>query len=194
MTEDAFHLTAHDVRAQEFHRVLRGYDPGQVEEFKQRMSEEIDRLVRDRVQLDERVKGMSEQLKSYRDRERAMNDALVSAQQLRADSQTQADRERDLLLREAQLKVDALLAEARNAAESIVQNARAEELRLRHGNESARRQFHVYLTSYRQLLERQLQEIAVLGGDGAATAPPAAVPVPVPSPGEETQLAQRRKA
>ena len=55
MSNDAFHLTSHDVRAQEFHRVLRGYDPVQVDEFKQRMAEEIDRLVRDRVQLDERV-------------------------------------------------------------------------------------------------------------------------------------------
>ena len=192
MTEDAFHLTAHDVRAQEFHRVFRGYDPGQVEEFKQRMSEEIDRLVRDRVQLDERVKGMSEQLRSYRDRERAMNDALVSAQQLRADSQTQADRERELLLREAQVKVDALLAEARLAAESIVQHARADEQRLRHANESARRQFHVYLTSYRQLLERQLQEIAGLGGDGASL--PGLPSAPVPAPADETQLAHRRKA
>ena len=52
MTDDAFHLTSHDVRAQEFQRVLRGYDPTQVEEFKQRMAEEIDGLIRDRVQLD----------------------------------------------------------------------------------------------------------------------------------------------
>ena len=102
MTDDAFHLTSHDVRAQEFQRVLRGYDPTQVEEFKQRMAEEIDRLVRDRVQLDERVKGLSDQLKSYRDRERAMNDALVGAQQLRSETQAQVEREREVVLREAQ--------------------------------------------------------------------------------------------
>ncbi|MHB1330025.1 MAG: DivIVA domain-containing protein, partial [Gemmatimonadales bacterium] len=27
MSDDAFQLSAHDVRHQEFHRVLRGYDP-----------------------------------------------------------------------------------------------------------------------------------------------------------------------
>jgi DivIVA domain-containing protein len=182
MTDDAFHLTAHDVRAQEFHRVLRGFDPAQVEEFKQRLSEELDRLIRDRAQLDERIKGMSEQLKSYRDRERAMNDALVSAQQLRADVQTQVDRERDLLLRESQAKADAVLLEARTEAERVLQQARAEEQRLSHGNELARRQFQMYLASYRQLLERQLQEIAVLAGDGATPAADELVP------------AQRRKA
>lgn len=182
MTDDAFHLTSHDVRAQEFQRVMRGYDPAQVDEFKQRMAEEIDRLVRERVQLDERVKGMSEQLKSYRDRERAMNDALVSAQQLRNETQVQVDREREVALREATTEADKILLEARTEAERLLQQARADEQRLTHGNELARRQFQTYLASYRQLLERQLQELAVLGGDGADSA------------ADELQRAYRRQA
>lgn len=167
MTDDAFQLTSHDVRAQEFQRVLRGYDPTQVEEFKQRMAEEIDRLVRDRVQMDERIKGMSEQLKSYRDRERAMNDALVSAQLLRSETQTQVERERDVLLREAQAQAELALLEARTEVERMLQQARNEEQRLAHGNDLARRQFQAYLQSYRQLLERQISELSVLGGDEA---------------------------
>jgi DivIVA domain-containing protein len=155
MTDDAFHLTSHDVRAQEFQRVLRGYDPTQVEEFKQRMAEEIDRLIRDRVQLDERIKGMSDQLRTYRDRERAMNDALVGAQQLRSETQTQVERERDVALREAGVQ-----------AEQILQQARMEEQRIVQNNEQAQRQFQAYVTSYRQLLERQLGELASLGGEG----------------------------
>jgi DivIVA domain-containing protein len=170
MTDDAFHLTSHDVRAQEFQRTLRGYDPTQVEEFKQRMAEEIDRLVRDRVQLDERVKGMSEQLKSYRDRERAMNDALVGAQQLRSETQTQVERERELLLREAQSQAELVLLEARTEVERMLQAARNEEQRLAHGNDLVRRQFQTYLQSYRQLLERQMAELKVLGGDEADAA------------------------
>jgi DivIVA domain-containing protein len=31
MTDETFHLTPHDVRAQEFQRSLRGFDPMQVE-------------------------------------------------------------------------------------------------------------------------------------------------------------------
>jgi len=165
MSNDAFHLTSHDVRAQEFQRVLRGYDPVQVEEFKQRMAEEIDRLVRDRVQLDERIKGMSDQLKSYRDRERAMNDALVHAQQLRTDSQTQSDRERDIALREAQTQAEGILLAARTEAERLLVDTRADQQRLAQGNEMVRRQYAAYLASYRQLLERQLQELETLGGE-----------------------------
>jgi DivIVA domain-containing protein len=182
MTDDAFHLTSHDVRAQEFHRVMRGYDASQVDEFKQRMAEEIDRLVRERVQLDERVKGMSEQLKSYRDRERAMNDALVSAQQLRTEMQSQVDREREIATRDTTTQAERILLEARTEAERLLQQARAEEQRLTHGNELARRQFQTYLASYRQLLERQLQELLVLGGDAADQA------------ADELQRAYRRQA
>ena len=170
MSNDAFHLTSHDVRAQEFHRVLRGYDPVRVDEFKQRMAEEIDRLVRDRVQLDERVKGMSDQLKSYRDRERAMNDALVQAQQLRTDSQSQVDRERDLVMREAQAQAEAIRLEARTEAERFLLDARNEQQRLLHGNEAAGRQYQTYLASYRQLLERQLQELEALAGETSEAA------------------------
>ena len=171
MSNDAFHLTSHDVRAQEFQRVLRGYDPVQVDEFKQRMAEEIDRLVRERVQLDERVKGMSDQLKSYRDRERAMNDALVHAQQLRADSQTQTDREREVALREAQTQAEGILLSARAEAERLLVDTRAEQQRLLQGNEMVRRQYAAYLTSYRQLLERQLQELASLGAGTGSEQP-----------------------
>ena len=168
MTDDAFHLTSHDVRAQEFHRSLRGYDTTQVDEFKQRMAEEIDRLVRDRVQLDERVKGMSEQLRAYRDRDRAMNDALVSAQQLRGEAQAQAEREREICLREAQTEAERMLLEARTEVERMLQHARAEEQRLLQGNEMVRRQFMGYLASFRQMLERQLHEVEALSSESSA--------------------------
>ena len=184
MTDDRFHLTSHDVRAQEFQKVIRGYDTAQVEEFKQRMAEEIDRLVRDRVQLDERVKGLSDQLKSYRDRERAMNDALVHAQQLRTDSQTQVDRERELVMREATSQAEALRGQARAESEQLLQETRAEQQQLAHTNELVRRQYLAYLSSYRQLLERQLAELDVLSGQSGVD----------PSSAEATQTAFRRQA
>jgi DivIVA domain-containing protein len=92
MTDDAFELTPHDVRSQEFSRGLGGYDRMQVDDFRLRLADALDRLLRDRAQVDERLRGLQEQLRSFRERERAMNEALVSAQQLRADTKVQADR------------------------------------------------------------------------------------------------------
>jgi DivIVA domain-containing protein len=168
MSDHAFHLTSHDVRAQEFQKVLRGYDPTQVDEFKQRLAEEIDRLIRERVQLDERVRSMSEQLKSYRDRERAMNDALVSAQQLRTEAQQQIARERELALREAQAEGERVMRDATVEADRVLAHVRSEEQRLRQANDAARLQFHGYVAGLRQLLERQLAELSALD-EAAAT-------------------------
>ena len=52
MSDHAFHLTPSDVRAQEFQRAFRGYDPLQVDEFKNRVAEELDRLLRELAKLE----------------------------------------------------------------------------------------------------------------------------------------------
>lgn len=162
MTDDTFQLTPHDVRAQEFQRVMRGYDTAQVEDFKTRIAEELDRLVRHRVATEERLKGMTEQLRAYRERERALNDALVTAQQLRADAEAAAGRQAELTVREAEQQAEELLQQARREAARIVEAARAEEDRIRGGMDDAVRQYGVYLASFRGLLERQLAEVAAL--------------------------------
>jgi DivIVA domain-containing protein len=149
MSEDhAFHLTPLDVRSQEFARALRGYDRAQVDEFKLAISEELERLLRDRAQYDERLRSLQEQLRAYRERERAMNEALVAAQQLRVDSREQAEKEAELVLREA-----------RAEAERILERARQEEALVRERADGAARQFTAYVTSFRTLLERHLGEV-----------------------------------
>ncbi len=151
MTDESFHLTPHDIRAQEFQKVMRGYDVSQVENFKQRIAEELDRVLRERLQLDERLKGHLEQLRSFRDRERAMNDALVAAQQLRADIQAQVGRE-----------AEAILREARAEAARIVERAQEDEETVRRQTEVASRQFATYVANLRALLDRQTAELASL--------------------------------
>ncbi|HEV2084240.1 MAG TPA: DivIVA domain-containing protein, partial [Gemmatimonadales bacterium] len=114
MTNDhAFHLTPLDVRSREFARALRGYDRAQVDEFKLAISEELDRLLRERSQTEERLRSAQEQLRAYQDRERAMNEALVAAQQLRVDSREQAEREAELVLREARAEAEKIMERAR---------------------------------------------------------------------------------
>lgn len=160
MHEDAFQLTPHDVRAQEFQRAMRGFDPQQVESFKQRIAEELDRLLRERLQLEERLKGMVEQLRAFRDRERAMNDALIAAQQLREDIQAAAGKEAEGILKEARLE-----------AQRLQEDARRDAVDLRTRNDGVRRQFAGYVSGFRALLERQLAELeglaAAAGEDGA---------------------------
>jgi DivIVA domain-containing protein len=148
MTDDVFNLTPHDVRGQEFARGFRGYDVSQVEEFRHRVAEALDRLLRERSQMEERLRGMQEQLRTFREREKAMNEALIAAQQLRTDTKLQSERDAEAVLREA--KAEAL---------RVVARAEDQERMVRDRFEAAQRQFASYLSNFRALLERQLGEV-----------------------------------
>jgi DivIVA domain-containing protein len=153
VSEDGFHLTPLDIRKQEFRKALRGFEPIGVEEFRTRVADELERILRERAVLEERVVALTEQLRAFRERERAMNEALVAAQQLREDSRTAATREAQVIVREGQAEARRILDEARGA-EGDVRRQLAE----------TERQFQAYLGGFRALLERQLAELKALGG------------------------------
>jgi len=79
MTDPAFTLTPLDIRKQEFRKSLRGYDTAGVEDFQMRVADVLERANRERQVLEERVQALTEQLRVFREREKAMNEALVAA-------------------------------------------------------------------------------------------------------------------
>jgi len=149
MKDESFHLTPLDVRRYDFGKALRGYDPERVEQFRAQVAEELERLARLNQELELKARGFHEQLRAFRERDKAINDALISAQQLRGEIREQADREAQLVIREAKAEGERLLegtrSEIRRLEDEIV------------GLERTRRSF---LAQLRAVAERQLAEIA----------------------------------
>ena len=169
MIDETFHLTPLDVRRYEFGKALRGYDPERVNQFRDQVAEELERLSRLNQDLDAKARGFHEQLRAFRERDKAINEALVSAQQLRTDIREQADKEAALIVREA--KAD---------GERIVDEARSEIRRLQDQLESLERSRRSYLAQLRMVAERQLSDIQaaeqtqitdVNATDGASSSP-----------------------
>ncbi|HSM07682.1 MAG TPA: DivIVA domain-containing protein [Gemmatimonadota bacterium] len=143
-------LTPLDVRKKkdDFKRVVRGYEPSQVEAFLEMCGERLDELVqRDKRQQGE-IAALRERLTAFEERERALNEALVSAQELREEARAQAEKGADLRLREAEQEAAAI----RQRAEAATDAARRtlEELKVRRAG---------FLRSLRGSLERFLGEI-----------------------------------
>src|SRR2546426_6925596 len=153
VNDEAFNLTPLDIRKQEFRKTLRGYDTLGVEDFQMRVADALERAIRERQILEERIGAITEQLRVFREREKAMNEALVAAQQLRQDTRAAAEREGQVIVREAQAEAKRLLDEAKNE-ESAVQTRMAQ----------TERQFQQYVGGFRALLERQLAELRALDG------------------------------
>ena len=153
MNDDAFNLTPLDIRKQEFRKSLRGYDTVGVEDFRIRVADALERTIRERSVLEERLAALTEQLRVFREREKAMNEALVAAQQLRQETRAAAEREGQVIVREAEAEAKRVLDEARNA-EGAVQARMAE----------TERQYQAYVGGFRALLERQIAELRALDG------------------------------
>jgi cell division septum initiation protein DivIVA len=178
MSDESFHLSPLDVRRWDFGpRRFRGYDPQRIEDFRNQVAEELERLTRQCQDLEARARGFHEQLRVFRERDKALNDALVSAQQLRSEIREQAEREAQLILREA-----------RAEGERIVELARAEVRRLEGEIAALDRARLTYLGQLRAIVERQLAELNVAegmavvvqrpGGDGEAAESRAHVKTP----------------
>ncbi|MDH5803720.1 MAG: DivIVA domain-containing protein [Gemmatimonadota bacterium] len=148
MTHDEFYLTPLDVRTQRFKRVIRGYDPIAVDEFRDRVASELERLLRENATANEQSKHLQEQVRTFREREKATSDALVVAQQLRDDVENAANKEASHIIERA--KAD---------AEAVLRDARQDEQAMRREIEILRSQYLGYLASFRVLLERNLAEV-----------------------------------
>ena len=153
MNDEVFNLTPLDIRKQEFHKSLRGYEPNGVEDFRIRVADALERAIRERQVLEERLSALTEQLRVFREREKAMNDALVAAQQLRQETRESAEREAQVIVREAQAEAKRILDEAKTAQGAV--EARMAE---------TERQFQQYVGGFRALLERQIAELRALDG------------------------------
>ena len=161
MNDEAFHLTPVDARRYDFGSALRGYDKTRVDQFRDQVADELERLSRVNQELEAKAKGFHEQLRAFRERDKALNDALISAQQLRAETREQADREAQLILREA-----------RAEGERLLEETRSEVRRLQVDIDALERARRNYLAQMRSMAERQLAELQSAETASAAPARP----------------------
>jgi DivIVA domain-containing protein len=167
-------LTPLDVRNKrgDFKKMMRGYDPAEVDVFLELVAERLETLVRENLQLRERTNTLQSQVETQTGREQAVQDALVTAQELRADIQAQSQREADHAMREAEGESRRMIAEAEVEARRLLAEAEAEvRARLRgigrqldHAQDSMtdleRRRVR-FLKEFRGLLQRELDVIDV---------------------------------
>ena len=138
-------LTPLDVRKKrdDFRRSVRGYDAQQVDAFLAVVADCFERHVREHVVLSERLEQQEQQLESYRAREKALNEALLAAQELREEARRQSERDAAVRVREAEMRVGAVLADAERAVRLC--HDKVDDLKATRGR---------FLASLRKLFER----------------------------------------
>lgn len=145
-------LTPQEVKSHAFQRAsFGGYNMGQVDEFLDILTEDYTALYNDNAVLKSKMKVLVDKVEEYRSTEEAMRKALMTAQRMADD-----------LIREAESKKDAILAEAEEQAAQRVAELSAqvetEEFRLRTAQENTA----AFVEQMRALYTEQVQFLAKL--------------------------------
>jgi len=106
-------ITPLDIQQMVFRVKLRGYDQEEVNRFLEELSQTVELLNRENATLRERVTSLEQQVSELKRTETTLSNTLVSAQSLAEDVKRSAQRDADLILKEAELKAEELFRQAR---------------------------------------------------------------------------------
>src|SRR5439155_533033 len=114
--EASMRITPHDIRQQQFSsKMLKGYDPQEVDAFLDDVAEDYEALLKEAALLKEQIAAQEERARGVTERERTLQETLVTTQRLVEEMKNNARREAELILREAELTGEKSVEAARAA-------------------------------------------------------------------------------
>ncbi len=147
-------LTPMDIRNQDFKRVLRGYDPVEVNTFLEMLASEVEKLIRDQKENRGRAKELEEQLNNYKQLEKSLQQALLQAQESANQAREQSKREAGIIIKQAE-----------TSADEIVQDARSSLSRIKNEIEELRTIRETMISRLKILFNSQLELLHSLGAE-----------------------------
>ncbi|WP_027632878.1 DivIVA domain-containing protein [Clostridium hydrogeniformans] len=107
-------LTPMDINNKEFKRGIRGYNPEEVDEFLDKIVEDYESLFKENSVLKEKMAAMNERIEHYTKVESTIQNTLVLAQNAAEQAKSVAQKESDMLLRNANDTAQRILDKAHN--------------------------------------------------------------------------------
>ncbi|MDZ7265289.1 MAG: DivIVA domain-containing protein [candidate division KSB1 bacterium] len=147
-------ITPLDIKKQVFKKVLRGYDPIEIETFLEMVAEEFEGLIKEKNELYDEVLKLKTQLRDYQEVEKTFKESLMNAQQTINQSRENSRREADLIIKEAEVR-----------AEKIIENAKMQLIEMKNELMVVKAQKDSFAKRLRHLLQSQLELLGVLEMD-----------------------------
>jgi cell division initiation protein len=106
-------ITPLEVKRQQFKKVMRGYDPVEVDTFLDMLSNELEDLIKRNKDMNDKLIELEVQLRDYKNMEKTLQQTLMQAQEASGKSIENSRKEADLIVQEAQMKASQILEKAR---------------------------------------------------------------------------------
>lgn len=142
-------FNALDVRYQEFKRSLRGYAVEEVRAYLAQLADFVSGLVEEKQRLEQQLAELEETLQRYRQNEEELKRAVVAAERIARDVKQQAQREAELIVKEAQALKEQTLREAVEHVKGVQRDLDV----LRRERDLFKEQFRALLEGYLKSLE-----------------------------------------
>jgi cell division initiation protein len=149
-------LTPLDIRHKEFARSMRGYKDMEVDEFLDDIADEFERLFNENIDYKDKLETLEEKIEQYKNIEDTLKKTLVSAQQQAEEQKQNAQKESDLILRDAELKSRSIINDSYAERQKIQRSVSA----LKQKQEDLRYQLKAVIDSYSNILEQE-EEISI---------------------------------
>ena len=147
-------LTPMDINNKEFKRVLRGYSPEEVDEFLDEVVESYEELFKEKSKLEEKLAAASEQINHYSKIETTIQNTLLLAQNAADSAKETAQREADLMLKNAN-----------EAAQKILDRANNDIVTINDEYEKTKQEYIKFRAKYKNFVKTQLETFEDLERD-----------------------------
>jgi cell division initiation protein len=148
------HLTPLEIRKQTFRRSFRGFDPDEVSRFLEMVAGELETLISTNSENAGRLKTTAEKLQGYEKIEQTLKDTLIMARKISDDSRVNAQKEAELIIKDATVRGHEVEQEIRNRIAKL-ENELA----------SLKNQRDTFLERFKGLLTTQLNLLGTISGD-----------------------------
>jgi len=135
-----------DIRNHTFTKKMRGVDESEVRDFLDLAADRLEECILEMEDLRSKLDRMEAEVKEYRTLERKMRDSLLSAEQLVDDRVAQAEKEAQIIIKNAEVQ-----------GEKLLLGSRTEAGRLQAEIDDLRRQKVTYIERFRALLRSQVK-------------------------------------
>jgi cell division initiation protein len=112
-------ITPLDIQQKQFPMRFRGFDVDEVYSFLELVREEMEEILRENASLKEQLSRADSQLREYRNMEVTLRETLMTAQQMVEEYKTNARKEAELIIKEAELKAESSIKQAQEKVVKI---------------------------------------------------------------------------
>ena len=105
-------ITPLDIQRREFEKVFRGLEENEVRAFLHEVAAEWEEVLHENQRMRDEILDLRERLQQYQEQDRIFREALLHAQRTKEELLDAANREKALILKEADFKADELVRDA----------------------------------------------------------------------------------